>query len=193
MSLSEMKLIMQKIYHSLKRISLILLAGSATLIAPIHRGPLVIFNTSRNPNVNLHPLDIGAVCLSEQIKTPNYRHRLINSLGILTANAITCHIGKPTNPKLIPIRLIGANLGELIHLCTAIKNGTVRQHFSSLSKRDLTAFFVKLLLISRLTLVAAMKVVEISSMKNSLIEQNSEFEAHTQEYSPKSTEWLSTS
>ena len=94
----------------------------------------------------LNTPDLLAVCLSEQIKPSNNRQRMINSFGLLVAHHIASNFEK-LNPKLA-LRLIGANIGEILNLCSAVKNGQIKQHFGSLSKRDVIASIAKTLLIN---------------------------------------------
>jgi hypothetical protein len=100
----------------------------------------------------LNTLNAAAVCLAEQIKAPDNRHRILNSTGIITANILTTAVEKLSGPKIsLAIRLLGAHLGEGASLVKAVKERRLKAHLTALTKRDIAALITKTILTSLVT------------------------------------------
>ena len=100
----------------------------------------------------LNTLNSAAVCLAEQIKAPENRHRILNSTGIIAANVLTAAIEKLSGPKIsLAMRLLGAHLGEGASLVKAVKERRLKAHLTTLTKRDIAALITKTILTSLVT------------------------------------------
>ena len=94
-------------------------------------------------------LDVGAICLAEQIKAPEDRQRLVGCAGIIAGTWVPILLLNEDGPPAIYCaRFIGANAGEIYNLCRAIKQRKFKNHIRSLSKSDVAAFVVKNLLVT---------------------------------------------
>ena len=97
----------------------------------------------------LSALDCGAICLSEQIKSPEDRQSILNSAGIVATNLLLTAIPALQKDRTVySLRFIGSNLGEIRDLFRAVKNRNAGEYLRSRSKREIAAFVLKCLLVT---------------------------------------------
>jgi hypothetical protein len=111
-------------------------------------------------------LNTAAICSAEQIKAPEDRHRILNSLGVVAANISLAVTNSGASKQINPIiHFIGGNIGEGLSLAKAIKERRLKKHVQSITKRDFIAFVVKYLLITVVNTPVTHKAMSLAEVK----------------------------
>jgi DNA-directed RNA polymerase subunit F len=138
--------------------------------------PLGALSEKTKKTIGYSIVDAGIAFAFEQ----KNRRRFINGAGIIAANVILSSLNQQkdsTKTARYALRFIGANLGELLSLCRALKNGHIKQHITSLSKRDIAVFGFKNLLLALIARELNVPTSPLPQARQTLLD-NREFRDH---------------